>query len=609
MAKLRPKKYGSSTPENKTLKSAEQLMKDAFAFVQANKTSEAVACCKKILLKHQVGETAESAGLLWVKLAPDDAAAWCSLGLTLFNNVKLQPAEQTLNIALRLNPNLAEAYNNQAMLQKFQGFLYEALQSYNQALTLEPNNKRYRTNRINVLLDMGLWDDAKTDVDWLQDKHPNDKIAQALTGRYYRSTGDFHTALPYLQNAYAQDPHNIAIMTNLVGCMGKLNTDTKQLYHMWKKLKKEIEDSPQSDFHGGEYSSIKYFIAMHEKTPLMAADLIVKGCNLDTITTAQDDITVTLLDDSRRLYEFKNYYTHSEEWTIYNNDRLFANMMVVGSKKHASFSDDGDVYLSESTYPQIHLQGPHVLLGGAENYYHWWIDFLPRLGVIQDFPELRHLPIIVLDTLNQSQLDAMEKLGVNLDRLVKIPVAHTVKCDHLIVPHLLGRPMTASGLPDWMKPMVNDWGVNWVREKFADWRQPNPQDPKRIFISRIGTKFRRCINEEEVYDIAKRYGFITLQNQNMNHQQQMALYSGAEMVMGPHGAGFTNMLFAPKGATAIEMFPKHRSPAFYNKLCDQLDQRYIKFDGPITRLLPGMSVDFGDFYIDPLDVERVLASL
>ena len=610
MAKPHPQ---HKPPTSQPLKPVAALMQDAFRFTEQGKPALAIAACKKVLDQTQVGETAESAGMLWIKLSPEDAQGWSLLGYVLFQNAKATPAEQALDIALRLNPKQIDAYNFRAMLQKRQGFLYEALQSYGEALAIDPTHKKTRINRINVLLEMGLWDEAKEDIDALLKKEPQSSVLLALAGRYHAMIQDYPTALDYLQNALSRDPGNLSLLINLTGCLGKTAHDPDKLYQAWKKTYDRIMTTPEGALYQGEMWNLRHFMAMHDKNPIDKADIIIRARNLDDVTLSEPNIETHIVDASRRLYRFKDYYTHTEEWTLYNDDHIFANLMVVGSKKHANFSDDGDCYLSESLFPQIYLRGPHILLGGAENYYHWWIDFLPRMGVIQDMakvmPELNDFPIIVLDSLNKGQLAALEKIGITADRLVHLPVGHTIKCDDLIVPHLLGRPMAASGLPDWMKPMVNDWGINWVRETYADWRQPKPGTPKRIFISRANSAFRRCINEDEVYAIAQRYGFTTLQNENLSFADQMAVYAGAEMVMGPHGAGFTNLLFAPETATVIEMFPKHRAPPFYREMCGQLGQRYIKFDGPITRLLPKMSVDFGDFYIDPADVERVLSGL
>ncbi|HEY1096624.1 MAG TPA: hypothetical protein VGF14_05235, partial [Alphaproteobacteria bacterium] len=159
-----------------TLKSPETLMKEGFQLHTAGKNDEAVAVCKKILQKVTIGETAESAGLLWIKIAPDDAKGWNMLGQVLTNNNKPGDSAKALSIALRLDPNFIDAYMNQAILQKFCGYLKPARDSYDHALTLDPENKRLRTNRINVLLDMGLWDEAKIDVDWLAEHYPNEAV-------------------------------------------------------------------------------------------------------------------------------------------------------------------------------------------------------------------------------------------------------------------------------------------------------------------------------------------------------------------------------------------------------------------------------------------------
>ena len=614
MAKLRP---SSKTKPNrvastaKPARSAEALMRDAFAYHQNGQNDAAITCCRAILGQAKGGETSESAGFLWVKLAPDDIQGWILLGQALHKNAKSENAIQALQIALRLDPHSIDALNQLAIAQKHEGFLNDALQTYQRMLALKPGDKKILTNRINVLLDMGLWDEAKADIDALLVRHPHDAPLLALAGRYHNTLGQPLQALPYLEKAYKQDPDSASILINLAGTIGKtmeeLNNKAK-FYQIAKRAVQLIETKKLVQYES-QRGTMAYFIAVYENRPIHGGDMIVKGRNLDEVVAAERNIDVQMLGPSRRLYEFRDCYTHTGEWTIYNNDQIFMNLMVVGSKKHTTFSDTNDVYLNEYLFPQIYLREPHILLGGAENYYHWWIDFMPRAAVILESPELRNLPIIILDTLNDNQIACLAKIGIDPARLIRVPNHHTIKCDHLFVPHLLGRPMTEIGLPDWMKPMINDWGVNWVREQFRDWRQPKAGQPKRIFISREKARFRRCINEAEVYAIAQRHGFTTLQNEHMSFADQMALYAGVDMVMGPHGAGFTNMLFAPTEATAIEMFPKHRAPPFYRDLCGQLGQRYIKFDGPITNLPRGMAVDFGDFYIDPQDVERILGTL
>jgi tetratricopeptide (TPR) repeat protein len=599
----------NSIPKTKILKSPARLMEEAFALYQAQKFSDALATCKKVIDSVQAGDTAESAALLWIKIKQDDVIAWNVLGSVLTANKKPGDAAQALSIAERLDPNHAETYFNRAVLQKQKGYLYEARQEYDKTLALDTKHTRARINRINVFLDMGLWDEAKKDIDTFMEKRTNDPVIIALMGRYYRARGDYNTAISYLTKAHQLTPNSIPILINLTGCLAKANVERSVAAPFWRKLIALIDKSPNPTLYKSDYKHTRNLLAIYNNETFLPDDRIVRTRHLDDVIQNEQDIDVTIVDDDRRLYRFRNHLCYTEEWVIYNHDHLFANLMVTGKTGHTIFDEIDSAYLNDTDTPHIHLEGKYILLGGAENYYHWWVDFLPRVGILREFPELNDHKIIILNSLNPEQLATLTKVGISEDRLVKVCRGHILHCDELIVPSLTGRTMTANGLPEWMRPMINDWAINWIRTEFADWLVPKADTPKRIFISRAKTRFRRCINEDEVYAIAQRYGFTTLENESMNYQEQLAIYAGAEMVMGPHGAGFTNMLFAPSTATAIEMFPKHRSPTFYKDLCGQLGQRYVKFDGPITRLQPEQWADFGDFYIDLADVERVLASL
>ena len=65
--------------------------------------------------------------------------------------MQLQAALESFNQALKLNPNYAEALNNRAVvlvsLKKFE----EALESYDQAIALRPNYMDAANGRANLL--------------------------------------------------------------------------------------------------------------------------------------------------------------------------------------------------------------------------------------------------------------------------------------------------------------------------------------------------------------------------------------------------------------------------------------------------------------------------
>ncbi len=133
--------------------------------------------------------------------------------------------------------------------------------------------------------------------------------------------------------------------------------------------------------------------------------------------------------------------------------------------------------------------------------------------------------------------------------------------------------------------------------------------PRRILISREGSLFRRCENEAAIADIAVRHGFVPVRLEDLTFDAQVDLFSGAEIVMGVHGAGFTNMLFAPAGALLIELHPAGHLPVFYRHLTGLMGQRHMAIPGTITQSLrPSLEYNW-NFRVDPADVDLCLAEL
>ena len=73
---------------------------------------------------------------------------------------------------------------------------------------------------------------------------------------------------------------------------------------------------------------------------------------------------------------------------------------------------------------------------------------------------------------------------------------------------------------------------------------------KRIFVTRKGTNHRR-INENELFAVLEPLGFVSVAPELLSIEQQMALFHGAEWIVGGPGAAFTNLLFASPDCTII----------------------------------------------------------
>jgi capsular polysaccharide biosynthesis protein len=86
---------------------------------------------------------------------------------------------------------------------------------------------------------------------------------------------------------------------------------------------------------------------------------------------------------------------------------------------------------------------------------------------------------------------------------------------------------------------------------------------KLIYISRKKAGVRRVINEDDVISSLQKSGFKDYCLEDLSFQEQIELFYDARIVVGPHGAGFTNLLFS-KNVAVLEMFPyKYVKPSYY----------------------------------------------
>jgi capsular polysaccharide biosynthesis protein len=82
---------------------------------------------------------------------------------------------------------------------------------------------------------------------------------------------------------------------------------------------------------------------------------------------------------------------------------------------------------------------------------------------------------------------------------------------------------------------------------------------RRLFLSRRdneGTQGRVLANQIEIAAILDSMGFTPYYAEDYTFDQQRNDFSAAEIVVGVHGAGLSNVVFMDRGATVVELMPK-----------------------------------------------------
>ena len=266
-----------------------------------------------------------------------------------------------------------------------------------------------------------------------------------------------------------------------------------------------------------------------------------------------------------------------------------------------------------SAYTVNTLKGKTCVLGNrnASNYYHWMNDILPRLHVLTksgiDIDSIQQFVINPLE--HPFQYETLERFGINESRLCITENAPTyLQCDELLLPTYGSNTLGKGQAP---------WNPAFVKSAFLDKRCAQPTD--RVYISRRQANGRSVENENELVAEIRKRGFRQVELEGMSVAQQACLFNEASVIISPHGAGLSNIVFCEPATTVIELYDSHIAPCFWitSEMTSLRHAVHYCGDARQSADIPGDetyhdSADrrrLSDFRVDMDDFKRLLAVL
>lgn len=236
---------------------------------------------------------------------------------------------------------------------------------------------------------------------------------------------------------------------------------------------------------------------------------------------------------------------------------------------------------------------PVLFIGGdcMDNYYHWLVDFYPRLVLFRRLgARLRVMGVrrVALRRDPPAFVTALlARLDIGEDEIRWIDGDRATPFRSLVL---------LSNLSQY--GYLHPQGVGILRDAF----QAAGRGHRRLYVSRRDATARRITNEAGLAAALESAGFETVVPSRLDFESQARLFAEASVIVGPHGAGLTNLLFAPPGATLVELWPSVRPLRHFSMLARALGHSAV--------LLRADGIDGNDhnadFHIDPA---RVLAAL
>jgi len=214
------------------------------------------------------------------------------------------------------------------------------------------------------------------------------------------------------------------------------------------------------------------------------------------------------------------------------------------------------------------MRGVALLLSIPEssNYFHWLLNSAPRWKLLEAAGKTTAYDYVLLNaSAPHFQGETLDRMGVPPNKRLRCSTHSLFQFERLVVPDM---PLPRCRVPG--------WACAWVRSLFPE-RDPNA--PKLLYVSRRSASRRRLANELVVEPHLKKLGFSIVQPERLGLVEQAKLFSAAECIVAPHGAGLANMVFAPPRAHLVELCHPDAEASTYRELAPVCGLRYSRLTG------------------------------
>lgn len=255
----------------------------------------------------------------------------------------------------------------------------------------------------------------------------------------------------------------------------------------------------------------------------------------------------------------------------------------------------------------IHLTGEH-----EANYFHWIVEILPRLFLYEQMQSETSLPLLVSAGLHHNLYELLDLVRSPNRPVIQLNPQLGYRVGRLTYASDVSRIFDvydrAPGLDTTYLPVsLLKAMVAVIKRRVGN---PSAQSAKRLYVRR-SSSYRLLLNQPEIEDLLVSHGFQVIDPEGLSAPEQIALFSQAEMIVGPSGAALANMIWCVEGCHVFVLHSDHpfKKYPYWDALARVSGIRISYITGRRANRLTGRFESHDDYSIDPEKLDEGLRGL
>ena len=203
--------------------------------------------------------------------------------------------------------------------------------------------------------------------------------------------------------------------------------------------------------------------------------------------------------------------------------------------------------------------------GSGNNYFHFFFDIIPKIYLVKKKVKNK-INFYYVSAPQKWQIKIFKILGISENKLINSSKNKHIIADQVIC---LDHPWYHKGFIQDQVKRIPEWVV-FINRKIFLKKASKFKCSEKIFLDRSSSRFNHCqiFDQKRMNKWVKKNDLIIYKPEKISFKKQIYLFKKASVILGAHGAAFTNIIFCRPGTKIIEIIPENHP----NRKCERVSK-------------------------------------